>query len=117
MAKFIPEKIKVGYQRRPDTYTKMLGYVIYYDEKGVLRKEKSWEGWRDSKIDSNEFDNVPTSGFVLNRNVGGGGRYYDERKAAVRVFDPRGFEFEISIPNLLWILENCTSTKGKGLEG
>jgi hypothetical protein len=28
-----------------------------------------------------------------------------------------GFEFEISIPNLLYILQECTSTKGKGLDG
>jgi hypothetical protein len=33
------------------------------------------------------------------------------------VYDPRGFEFEISIPNLLYILQECTSTKGKGLDG
>jgi hypothetical protein len=25
---------------------------------------------------------------------------------------PRGFEFEISIPNLLYILQECNSTKG-----
>jgi hypothetical protein len=35
----------------------------------------------------------------------------------VRVYDPRGFEFEIDIPNVLNILQECTSTKGKGLEG
>ena len=37
---FIPEKIKVGYNSRNDTYTKKLAYIIYYDNKGVLRKEK-----------------------------------------------------------------------------
>ena len=37
----IPDRIKVGYQKRDDTYTKRLAYVIYYDHKGVLRKEKS----------------------------------------------------------------------------
>lgn len=35
---FIPEKIKVGYQKRQDTYTGKLSYIIYYDKKGVLRK-------------------------------------------------------------------------------
>ena len=34
MSIYIPEKIKVGYQNRNDTYTKKLAYVIYYDEKG-----------------------------------------------------------------------------------
>lgn len=33
------------------------------------------------------------------------------------MYDPRNFEFEITIENLLYILENTTSTKGKGLEG
>jgi hypothetical protein len=32
------------------TYTGKLAYVIYFDNKGVLRKKKSWEGWRDKKI-------------------------------------------------------------------
>jgi hypothetical protein len=37
--------------------------------------------------------------------------------AHIRVYDPRGFEFEIGVENLLFILQECTSTKGKGLEG
>lgn len=114
---FIPKTIKVGYQNRQDTYTGQLAYVIYYDNKGKLRKETSWENWRDSKIDPHEFDNVPTEGFVLNKQVGGYKSYYNFRQAYVRVYDPRGFEFEISVPNLLYILENTNSIKGKGLEG
>jgi hypothetical protein len=115
----IPEKIKVGYVNRNDTYTKKLAFVTYYDAKGILRKEKSWEGWRDKKIDPDEFNNVPTEGFVLNRNVGGAKQSYgwNTRIEKVRVFDPRGFEFEIALPNMLFILQECTSTKGKGLEG
>ena len=68
---FIPNRIRVGFQTRNDTYTKKLAYVIYYDEKGKLRKEPSWNSWRDKKIDPEEFDNVPTEGFVLNKKVGG----------------------------------------------
>ena len=114
---FLPKKIKVGFQTRNDTYTKKLAYVIYYDQKGKLRKETSWEGWRDKKIDPEEYDNEPTTGFVLNKKVGGYQYHYDMRQTYVRVFDPRGFEFEITVPNLLYILENTSSIKGKGLEG
>ena len=114
---FIPQKIKVGYQERNDTYTKKLAYVIYYDQRGVLRKEKSWEGWRDEKIEPNDFENIPTSGFVLNKKVGGYRSDWNYRSAHVRIYDPRGFEFEIGIENLLYILENTNSIKGKGLEG
>lgn len=114
---YLPNKIKVGYQERKDTYTGKLAYVIYYDNKGTLRKEKSWESWRDKKIDPDEFDNVPTEGFVLNKKVGDYSEYYYHRQAYTRVYDPRGFEFEITIQNLLYILENTSSIKGKGLEG
>lgn len=114
---FIPRVIKVGFQKRSDTYTKMLAYVIYYDEQGKLRKETSWENWRDEKIPDVEYDNEPTQGFVLNKKAGGYQYHYDMRQTYVRVFDPRGFEIEITIPNLLYILENTNSIKGKGLEG
>jgi hypothetical protein len=114
---FIPKKLKVGFQERSDTYTKKLAYVIYFDEKGALRKEASWESWRDKKIDPIEYDNIPTCGFVLNKKVGGYKSGWDFRDAYVRVFDPRGFEFEITVPNLLFILENTSAIKGKGLEG
>ena len=61
---FIPEKLKVGFQKRTDTYTQKLAYVIYFDEKGKLRKETSWENWRDKSIDPADFENVPTEGNI-----------------------------------------------------
>ncbi len=114
---FIPKTINVGYQNRSSTYTGKLAYVIYYDEKGKLRKEASWNSWRDEKIPNEEFDNVPTTGFVLNKKVGDYSSGWDHRQAYCRVYDPRNFEFEITIENLLYILENANSIKGKGLEG
>lgn len=140
---FIPEKIKVGYQEREDTYTQRLAYVIYYDEKGKLRKQTSWENWIDKgcngrewcsqkkehvvnpekvrgPLPTHDFDNIPTEGFVLNKKVGGVKESWNDwnvRSEYVRVFDPRGFEFEITVPNLLFILQESSSFKGKGLEG
>lgn len=114
---FIPKRINVGFQERSGTYTGRLAYIIYFDEKGKLRKETSWNGWRDKKIDNQIFNNEPTSGFVLNKKVGDYVSNWNHRQAYVRVYDPRDFEFEITIQNLLYILENATSTKGKGLEG
>ena len=114
---FIPTKINVGFQERKDTYTGKLAYVIYFDEKGKLRKETSWQGWRDQSIPNEIYDNEPMEGFVLNKKVGGDRYGWNPRQTYTRVYDPRGFEFEITIPNLLWILENCNCIKGKGLEG
>lgn len=114
---FIPKTINVGYQNRSGTYTGKLAYVIYYDEKGKLRKETSWNGWRDKNIPNNEYDNIPTEGFVLNKKAGDYSTGWDHRHTYCRVYDPRGFEFEITIENLLYILENANCIKGKGLEG
>ena len=114
---FIPKRINVGYQNRSGTYTGKLAYIIYYDENGVLRKERSWNGWRDEDIPNDEFDNEPTEGFVLNKKAGDYSTGWDHRQAYCRVYDPRGFEFEITIENLLYILANANCYKGKGLEG
>lgn len=115
---FVPDRIRVGFNNRSDTYTGQLAYIIYFDAKGKLRKETSWQNWRDKKIEPAEFQNKPTSGFVLNKNAGGGSSYdWFVRQTYIRVYDPRGFEFEITVPNLLFILENTSSIKGKGLEG
>ena len=114
----VPKIIKIGYQKRKDTYTGMLGYVTYIDEKGKHRKEKSWNSWRDHSIGYITLTNEPTEGFVLNKKVGGY-RYsnWEQRATYCRVYDPRGFEFEISIENLLYVLDYCSSIIGKGLEG
>ncbi|QEG13632.1 hypothetical protein MARVELLAND_109 [Bacillus phage vB_BspM_MarvelLand] len=113
----VPDKLKIGFQGGRDTYDGQLAYIIYWDEKGVLRKETSWESWRHKNIEPIEVDNVPTSGLVLNKRAGGYSTGWNHRDSYVRVYDPRGFEIEITIPNLLFILENCVCNKGKGLEG
>lgn len=115
----IPKTIKVGFQERQDTYTGKLAYVTYIDDKGILRKQTSWDGWRDEKIDPVEFANEPTTGFVLNKGIGGPRQSYgwNPRNEWIRVYDPRGFEFEISVANLIFILQECSAIKGKGLEG
>jgi len=71
----------------------------------------------DESLKPIEFDNVPTEGFVLNKKVGGYSNGWDHRATYCRVYDPRGFEFEINVPNLLFILQECNAMKGKGLEG
>ena len=114
---YIPSKIKVGYQKRNDTYTGMLAYIIYFDERNKLRKEASWESWRSKEIEPQEYDNTPTEGFVINKKAGGYRTDWGSRRTMARVYDPRGFEFEITMENLLYILENTNSYKGKGLEG
>jgi hypothetical protein len=99
----IPEKLHVGFKTRKDTYTGKLAFVIRSDSTGKKRCENSWNGWRDHKIPVEDFDNEPTSGFVLNNKVGDYREGWNGRKAWIRIYDPRGFEFEIKVENLLFI--------------
>lgn len=114
---FIAPKIKVGYQKRTDTFTGKLAYVIYYDEKGKLRKETSWEGWRDKDIPFDEYENVPTDGFTINKDVKRyNGNWWSSTRTLVRIHDPRGFEFEVTTENLIAILMH-TDCLRRGLIG
>ena len=114
---FIPKRIRVGFQKREGTYTKHLAYIVYYDNKGKLRKEKSWQGWRDKGIKAQEFENEPTEGFVLNKGIRRGGwSHFGSERSMIRIYDPRGMEFEITPENLLLILMETNCSK-RGLEG
>lgn len=109
---FIPKTCRVGFQDREDTFTKRLAYVIYYDAKGKLRKEVSWKGWCDKKIEARDFDNEPTSGFVLNKGIR---RYnwshFGSGRSMIRIYDPRGVEFEITPDNLIGLLMHTDCSK------
>lgn len=106
---FIPEKIRVGFQNRSDTFTGKLGFVTYIDQKGLLRQENAWEGWRDKKIPYVEFDNSPQSSFVFNKDVTRSGHWSTHSK--VRIYDHRDFEFEIELSNMMYILMHSDVSK------
>lgn len=112
----IPEEIHVGFQQRGDTYKDRLAFVTYKDTLGQLKSEKSWNGWRDEQIDPQVSANEPREGFILNRNGGGSWGHFD-RAEFVRVYDPLGFEIEISIDNLMKIILHNGISKGNGIEG
>lgn len=97
---FIPKKIRVGYQDREDTYTGKLAYVIYYDEKDKIKKEASFKGWVQGDVD--EKENEPMTGYILNKGVQRYG-HFNSSSAKLRIYDPRGFEFEISMSNFIEI--------------
>lgn len=118
---FIPKTCRVGFQHRDDTFTKRLAYVIYYDAKGILRKETSWQGWchlpehkghrcgfQMCELDGIEpwdFENVPTSGFVLNKGVRRfNWSHFGSGRSMIRIYDPRGIEMEVTPDNLIGIL-------------
>lgn len=108
---FIPTKIKVGFQNRNDTFTQKLGYVIPLGERGEYRKLPSWNSWRDNKIEPVEIDNTPTINFVLNKGVQRYGYWRGSGRSVVRLYDPRDFEFEITVENLMFLLMHADVSK------
>lgn len=112
---FIPKRIKIGFQKREDTFTGKLSYIIYYDETNKLRKEASWNSWRDDSIETLEFDNVPQNGYIFNKGVQRDG-YWGSGRSVIRVYDPRDFEFEISVDNLMGLLMHSDVSKRDILE-
>lgn len=114
---YIPDLLKVGFVKRTDTYLQTLAYVTYIDQKGVHRKQTSWENWRDKSIEPIDLANTPQSGFILNKDIQ---RYswshYSSGRSMIRIYDPRGVEFEITPANLLYILMNTNCYK-RELEG
>lgn len=103
---YIPEKVVVGFRERGDTYTGKLAYIIYRDEKGKLRKEGSWNSWRDKNIETVEIDNTPQSNFVFNKGVQRCNYHFGSGRSVIRIYDQRDIEFEISVDNLIGILMN-----------
>jgi hypothetical protein len=114
-----------SYNQDPTRNTYYKQYVDMTVEDYVEDRVGSYENFKaylgnvssDEGLMPIEFENVPTEGFVLNRKVGGYSNGWDHRATYCRVYDPRGFEFEINVPNLLFILQECNAMKGKGLEG
>lgn len=106
---YIPKKLVVGFKPRTDTFTNRLGFVTYKDEKGVLRQEKSWEGWRDKKIEPEYFDNIPQDHFLFNKDVRRYSHWGTTNK--VRIYDPRDFEVEIDMSNVMFLLMHSDVSK------
>lgn len=113
----IPNTIVIGFREREGTFTGRLGYITYYRGK-TIAKQTSWEGWRDENIPPLELENAPISGLELNKEVVGGEKSgWNQRHSYCRVYDPRGFEFEITFDNLLFILQETGYTPEEGLRG
>ncbi len=110
---FIPTRLKVGFQKRSDSIQSNLGYVIYFDEKGVLRKNTSWENWRDKSIEPVDLDNVPTAGFLVNKNITRNGYGWHSTITKIRVYDPRGFEIEVNVGNFIGIVDHSVIDNGE----
>ena len=99
---YIPKTIKVKVQENKGSTGPFLGYATFIDERGALRKEKSWNSW-GNKIHG-EFDNVPLKGFKLEKTVQRSRDWFGSGRSVFRIIHPNFFIFEISANNLSEII-------------
>lgn len=122
-----PAKHYVGFQARPSRDELPLGFMTPHGTDKAFEKRKDtvdrWAGgWgydgrneAGDKLPAQTYDNKPMSGFKLGRNVRRG-YGWGQGNVKWRIEDPRGFELEISSPNLAQIMGFCTIQEGEILE-
>ena len=88
-----------------------LGFATFKD-KSKLRKEKSWTDWCWERLGTQEFDNVPTSGFRIAEVTQRSSEWFGSGRNMWEVHDPRGFRLEITSDNLMALLENTNIING-----
>ena len=110
-----PNQIRVGFQKRKDTYNGLLSYMIYMNSGLNYGKEKSFNNWIDPSIPVQHINNDFQTGFVLNKSISR--RYYSSANTVIfRIYHPNGWEFEIRPSNFANICANCDISSGEIME-
>ncbi len=104
-----PEQIIVGYSQR-ENY--LLSFITF-KEKNILRKEKSWNDWRDKKINHNVISNEPISGFKFFGSNKRSSDWFGSGRNMVEIQHPNGFVFEITVENTITLLNDTIVENGE----
>lgn len=114
----LPEKFYCGFQQRNGQDDLPLGFMTPWGTDKAFEKRKDtvdrWAGnsyGRTASLSAVTFDNTPVMGFKLGRAIRRCG--WNGGNTVIRVEDPRGFEVEIQVGNLLRIMENNTVENGE----
>ena len=122
-----PDKHYVGFQARPSHDEVPLGFMTPFGTDKAFEKRKGTvDTWSrgggyygrneaQDKLPAQTYDNKPMVGFKLGRNVRHG-YGWGQGNVKWRIEDPRGFELEITSPNLAQIMGFCTIQEGEILE-
>ena len=120
-----PDKHYVGFQTRPSSDDLPLGFMTPDGDDAAAKKRKATvDGWANGSgyygqnkgsLPAQSYENKPMSGFKLGRNIRHGGGW-GQGNVKWRIEDPRGFELEITSPNLAQIIMDCTIESGEILE-
>jgi hypothetical protein len=118
----IPEKVYVGFQGRRSEDEVPLGFMTpYTTDKAGQKRRDTVDNWakgygRDKTFNSVMLDNKPMIGFKIGRDIRRSGGWNGSGASYVRVADPRGFELEITIENLVMCMGSNLIDDGEILQ-
>lgn len=116
----------VGFQTRPAEDGVPLGFMTPDGTDDAAKKRKatvdSWsKGYgysskNEGALPAKTLENQPMNGFKLGRSLRHGGGGWGQGNVKWRIEDPRGFELEITSPNLAQIMSCTTIENGEILD-
>jgi hypothetical protein len=106
-----PHRKFVDEEKYKDYYQKY-SFIVFKEGKKI-RKEYSWNQWRQKEIEPLDILNIPTSGFVLEKQYQRSRDWFGSGRSVWQVKHPQGFIFEITSNNLDAIISNCDIVKGE----
>jgi hypothetical protein len=108
----IPEQVYVGFQGRRSQDEVPLGFMTpYNDDEAGQRRRATVDNWARGYGNSKTFNSVilenkPMIGFKIGRAIRRSGGWNGSGASYVRIEDPRGFELEITIENLVMCMSD-----------
>lgn len=105
----IPNTVYVGFRVRDG---ELLGFLTPDGtDASAMKRRATVDKWRDSSIQPMTFTNDAIMGFKMVKSIQ---RYgWNGGNVVVRILDPRGFEMEITVANLLAIMEENVIAQGE----
>lgn len=115
----IPEKVYVGFQGRRWQDEVPLGFMTpYTDDKAGEKRRATVDKWAKGYHNQKTFNSVimenkPMIGFKIGRAIRRSRSWSSSGASKVRIEDPRGFELEITIENLVMLMDGNLIENGE----
>jgi hypothetical protein len=104
--------IYVSFQKRNTESGSPLGALAPWGEDSVSRKKMAQiDAWGDPKFNAVKLENIPVSGFRVSDFARHNG--WNGDNTVIQIEDPRGFELQISVDNMIQIMNGNTIVDGE----
>lgn len=104
---YIPSEVTVGFKKLPDSFTGKKGFITYRElgnKQDKLFNQSNFDNFIDNSFETIQIKNKPLKGFVINKKITHEHNYFGQY-STILIYHPDGFEFEISLSNLMTVME------------